>query len=31
MATETRHKNEKAGGAPDIVRRPSGHAEPRRW
>jgi HSP20 family protein len=33
MATDTRHKHEKAGGAPDIVRRPSApsHTEPRRW
>jgi len=31
MATDTRHKQEKAGGAPDIVRRHAGHAEPRRW
>ena len=25
MATDTRHKHEKAGGAPDIVRRQSNH------
>jgi HSP20 family protein len=31
MATDTRHKHEKAGGAPDIVRRPSSQAEARRW
>jgi len=31
MATETRHKNEKASGAPEIVRRSPDHAEPRRW
>ena len=28
MATDTRHKHEKAGGAPDIVRRQSSHPEP---
>lgn len=35
MATETRHKHEKAGGAPDIIHRPSSDRperhEPRRW
>jgi HSP20 family protein len=33
MAGETRHKHEKAGGAPEIVRRPStsGYPESRRW
>ena len=31
MATETRHKSEKASGAPEIVRRSPDHAEPRRW
>jgi HSP20 family protein len=31
MATDTRHKHEKAGGAPDVVRRPSSYSEPRRW
>ena len=31
MATDTRHKHEKAGGAPDVVRRPSSHSQPRRW
>jgi HSP20 family protein len=31
MATDTRHKHEKAGGAPDIVHRSATHAEPRRW
>ena len=31
MATDTRHKHEKAGGAPEIVRRQSSHSEPRHW
>ncbi len=31
MATETRHKHEKAGGAPEIVRRQSNHPGARRW
>ena len=31
MATDTRHKHEKAGGAPDIVRRQSTGAYPQRW
>ena len=31
MATDTRHKHEKAGGAPDIVRRQSNHPDARRW
>ena len=31
MATDTRHKHEKAGGAPDIVHRQASHREPRRW
>ena len=31
MATDTRHKHEKAGGAPDIVRRQGSPPEPRRW
>ena len=31
MATDTRHKHEKAGGAPDIVRRPTGQGDLRRW
>ena len=30
MATDTRHKHEKAGGAPDIVRRPTTGAYPQR-
>jgi HSP20 family molecular chaperone IbpA len=31
MATDTRHKHEKAGGAPDIVRRPASRPQPQRW
>ena len=31
MATDTRHKHEKAGGAPDIVRRQAGSGYPQRW
>jgi hypothetical protein len=31
MATDTRHKHEKAGGAPEIVRRQSTHPDARRW
>jgi HSP20 family protein len=31
MATDTRHKHEKAGGAPEIVRRPAAGAYPQRW
>jgi len=31
MATDTRHRHEKAGGAPDTVRRPANPPEPRRW
>ena len=31
MATDTRHKTDKAGGAPEIVRRHTSHAEARRW
>ena len=31
MATDTRHKHGKAGGAPEIVRRQSNHPDARRW
>lgn len=31
MASDTQHKYEKAGGAPDIARRSSGQSELRRW
>src|SRR5687767_10707797 len=31
MATETRHKHQKAGGAPDIVRRTHGRQQPAPW
>jgi HSP20 family protein len=30
MATDTRHKHEKAGGAPDVVRRPASRPQPQR-
>ena len=31
MATDTRHKHEKTGGAPDIVRRSAAQGDVRRW